>query len=90
MLIYLLGTLTSREYSMSEKISNNASLADSRDVLSPREVQQMLGIGRNATYELLASGRLASIRVTQRRIVVTKRALEEFLGLSAKRVHVGQ
>ena len=51
------------------------------DVLTPIEVQHVLGIGRNATYELLASGRLASVRVTPRRIIVTKRAVEEFLGL---------
>ena len=57
------------------------SLANVGDVLSPAEVQRVLCIGRNATYELLASGRLPSIRVTPRRIVVTKRALEAFLGL---------
>lgn len=57
------------------------SLGDTGDVLNPREVQRVLGIGRNATYELLASGRLPSIRVTPRRIVVTKKALEVFLGI---------
>jgi excisionase family DNA binding protein len=74
---------------MSENMNKHASFADSGDVLSPRDVQSMLGIGRNATYELIASGRLASIRVTRRRIVVTKKALEEFLGLSAKVGRVG-
>ena len=59
-------------------------LADAGEVLSPAEVTRVLGIGRNATYELLMSGKLQSIRVTPRRIVVTKRALEAFLGLSAK------
>jgi excisionase family DNA binding protein len=57
-------------------------LAAAGDVLSPAEVQQVLGIGRNATYELLASGKLPSIRITPRRIVVTKRALEAFLQLT--------
>ena len=61
--------------------NRNASLEDARDVLSVHEVQQILGIGRNATYELIASGRLPSVRVTARRIVVTKKALEAFLGL---------
>ncbi|MGC2406903.1 MAG: helix-turn-helix domain-containing protein [Candidatus Cybelea sp.] len=61
--------------------NRNASLKDARDVLSVHEVQQILGIGRNATYELIASGRLPSVRVTARRIVVTKKALEAFLGL---------
>jgi excisionase family DNA binding protein len=57
------------------------SLADVGDVLTPTDVQRVLGIGRNATYELIASGRLPSVRVTARRIVVTKRTLEAFLGL---------
>jgi excisionase family DNA binding protein len=59
------------------------SLADAGDVLSVREVQRVLGIGRNATYELIASGRLPSIRVTDRRIVVTKVSLEVFLGIAS-------
>lgn len=59
----------------------DGSLESARDVLTVREVQQILGIGRNATYELIASGRLPSVRVTPRRIVVTKKALEAFLGL---------
>jgi excisionase family DNA binding protein len=59
----------------------NGSLETARDVLSVRDVQRILGIGRNATYELISSGRLASVRVTRRRIVVTRRALEAFLGL---------
>jgi len=58
------------------------SLGDVGDLLTPVEVQRILGIGRNATYELLASGRLPSVRVTPRRILVTRQALEVFLGLS--------
>ena len=61
----------------------NGSLEDARDVLSVHEVQQILGIGRNATYELIASGRLPSVRVTARRIVITKKALGAFLGLAS-------
>ncbi len=64
-------------------MNNPLPLVAARDVLTVREVQRVLGIGRNATYELIASGRLPSIRVTARRIVVTKRALEAFLGLMA-------
>lgn len=58
-------------------------LADLGDVLTPRDVQRILRIGRNATYELLASGKLPSIRITPRRLIVTKKALEAFLGLTA-------
>jgi hypothetical protein len=64
-------------------MKTSLSLGEAGDVLTAREVQRILGIGRNATYELLASGRLASIRVSPRRIVVTKRALEAFLSLPA-------
>jgi excisionase family DNA binding protein len=64
-------------------MNSSRSLIDAGDVLSAAEVQRILGIGRNATYELLASGRLPSVRVTPRRIVVTKKALEAFLGLTS-------
>ena len=59
------------------------ALADLGDILTPSDVQLILGIGRNATYELLASGRLQCVRITPRRLIVTKRALEAFLGLAA-------
>jgi excisionase family DNA binding protein len=64
-------------------MNRDNNLEHARDVMSVRDVQQILGIGRNATYELIASGRLASVRVTRRRIVVTRKALEAFLGLSS-------
>jgi hypothetical protein len=59
------------------------ALADLGDILTPSDVQRFLGIGRNATYELLASGKLTSVRITPRRLIVTKKALEAFLGLAA-------
>lgn len=63
-------------------IKTSIALADLGDILTPTDVQRFLGIGRNATYTLLASGKLPSIRITPRRIVVTKKALEDFLGLA--------
>jgi hypothetical protein len=65
------------------------SLADVGNMLNPREVQHVLGIGRNATYASIASGQLPSIRITERRIVVTKKALEVFLGVSSNRDAAG-
>lgn len=59
------------------------------EILTPADVQHVLGIGRNATYELLASGKLPSIRVTPRRIIVTRQALEAFLGLVANTPSAG-
>ena len=70
-------------------MKTSLSLGEAGDVLTAREVQRILGIGRNATYELLASGRLPSIRVTPRRIVVTKRALEAFLSLPTNSADAG-
>jgi hypothetical protein len=64
-------------------MKEHLTLAEVGDVLTPSDVQRVLGIGRNATYELIASGKLCSIRVTPRRIIVTRRALEAFLGLGA-------
>ena len=64
-------------------IKPSSSLAEFGDILTPAEVQRLLGIWRNATYELLASGRLPAIRITPRRLIVTKKALEAFLGLAA-------
>jgi hypothetical protein len=66
-------------------MTEDRSLSDARDVLSVRDVQRILGIGRNATYELIASGRLTSVRVTPRRIIVTRASLEAFLGLPSNR-----
>lgn len=68
-------------------MKSSFTLADAGDVLSPHDIQRILGIGRNATYELIASGRLASIRVTARRIIVTRQALEAFLGMASKNGH---
>lgn len=65
------------------------ALADLGDILTPSDVQLILGIGRNATYELLASGRLQSVRITPRRLIVTKKALEAFLGLAANMPRAG-
>jgi hypothetical protein len=39
-------------------IKTSSALADLGDILTPADVQRFLGIGRNATYELLASGNL--------------------------------
>lgn len=66
-----------------------APLTEFGEILTPADVQRVLGIGRNATYELLASGRLPSIRVTPRRIIVTRQALQEFLGLVANTSFAG-
>lgn len=57
--------------------------------MTPYDVQRILGIGRNPTYDLIASGRLQSVRVTERRIIVTKNALEAFLGIPSNTAKAG-
>lgn len=48
-----------------EKIANQYGLMfrNYPDVVTPEQVQQMLGIGRRKAYELLKSGELPSIRM---------------------------
>lgn len=50
-----------------------------RFALSPEEAAEALGVGRTTIYELLASGRIASIRVGRRRLVPIW-AIDAFLG----------
>jgi len=59
------------------------TLADCGDVLSAREVQRVLGIGRNSTYDLINSGRLRSVRLAKT-ILVPRSALAAFLGVDGE------
>lgn len=52
------------------------------DILTVEQVGHYLGIGRNSAYDIVKRGLLSSIRVTERRLVITKAALGAFLGLS--------
>ena len=45
------------------KYSINRMFREYPDALTPQQVQEMLGIGRRKTYELLQSGRLQSVRM---------------------------
>lgn len=47
-------------------------------LLTVKEVQEALGLGRNNTYDLIRSGKLKSIRVGKL-IKVPRAALEEYL-----------
>jgi len=49
-----------------------------RLALSPEQAAAALGVGRTTVYQLIASGRLRSLRVGRRRIVPMA-ALEAFL-----------
>lgn len=58
--------------------------ADLPDLLSPSDLVKFLPIGKNAVYELLKTGAIPSLRITERRIVVTKVALGRYLGLGSE------
>ena len=51
-------------------------------LLKVREVAAVLGIGRNATYDLIHEGRIASIHVG-RNIYVPRWAIDKFLESAA-------
>lgn len=52
-------------------------------LLTPRELAQVLRLGRNKTYELLASGAIPVIRVG-RAIRVPRRAVEQWIADQVK------
>lgn len=50
-----------------------------KDVLSRKEVKEALGCSLPTVDALIHSGRLKAIRLSPRRIIVTRQALEAFL-----------
>lgn len=54
------------------------TLAEYPDVLSPEDVQKILGIGRNAVYRLLTDGTIKSLKVG-RRYLIPKLYLLEYM-----------
>lgn len=53
-------------------------LKDYGDVLSVKDVQDILGIGRNAVYEMLKSGTLKSKRIGTK-YIIPKRSVQTYL-----------
>lgn len=49
------------------------------DVLTPADLVAFLPVGRNSVYDLLSRGQISSIRCG-RKLIITKWALEAFLG----------
>lgn len=49
------------------------------DVLSVDELSRVLATGRNQTYQLVASGRIRSVKVGERSIRIPKAAVASFL-----------
>ena len=59
---------------------------DNRLVLSEAEAAEVLGISRTHTYELVARGKLPSLRLG-RRIVIPRQGLERLLDVDADGSH---
>lgn len=53
-------------------------LDEYRDILSPRDVQNILGIGRNKVYELLQNGTIKNFKIGRGR-KIPKRCLEDYI-----------
>ncbi len=58
------------------------------DVLTPKEAQAFLRLGRNATYAALQDGRIRSVRHGQK-FLIPKTALREFLDRDAEHPRAG-
>jgi excisionase family DNA binding protein len=61
---------------------------DLPDVLTPKEAQVFLRLGRNATYAALQNGKIRSIRHGQK-FLIPKAALREFLDRDAEDPRAG-
>jgi hypothetical protein len=55
--------------------------SDLPDILAPSDLVAYLPIGKNAVYELLRRQEIPNLRVTTRRIIITKESLGKYLGL---------
>jgi hypothetical protein len=63
-------------------------LAELPDILTPTDLMNVLPIGRNGVYDALKANQITSRRSGQK-IIITKIALVEFLGLAANGLQAG-
>ena len=49
-----------------------------KDVITPKELKEILGIGKNQVYDLLHSGTIASIKIGTH-FKITKTAVQKYL-----------
>ena len=59
-------------------VEGNAMFANAPDVLTVRQVAELLNIGRNTAYELVRSGGIKSVTVG-RQIRISKESVLEFM-----------
>lgn len=57
---------------------NNKKFDDYGDILDPKDLHDILGIGYNKTYDLLKSGAIKSFRIG-RDIKIPKTCLKEYI-----------
>lgn len=54
-------------------------ITSERATVTVEEAARILGLGRSTTFEAVRTGRIPSIRISPRRIVIPRRALENLL-----------
>ena len=64
------------------------TLAELSDVLTPSDLMDVLPIGRNGVYDALKANLIPNRRIGQK-LIITKTALVEFLGLGATSLQAG-
>ena len=61
------------------KESTLVATDDKRLTLTPEETFEVIGCGRSLGYELLRTGKIPHIRLSKKKIVIPRKALEEML-----------
>ena len=61
-----------------------ASWSDLPLALRADEVAAVLGVSRSTVHRLIAAGRLRAVRLSERRLLVSKDVLMKFMGASSK------
>lgn len=59
------------------------TLDEAHELMTVREVQTFLRIGRNAAYGLVASGQLPAVNLGKRQLRIPRHAVAELVGISA-------
>lgn len=61
-----------------------------RLTLTVEEVAELLGISRATAYTLAKQGRLPALRISERRIVIPRQAIMDYLASATMKVSTGE
>lgn len=71
-----------KEYDKEQKGNKKVMLENYRDVLTPRELKDILRIGFNKVYDLLKNGDIKSLKIGNK-IIIPKTAVLKYLQTAA-------